>query len=57
MDTHRVPFGMSATPPATGGVIDRGPPCLGEDTEAVLTGLLGMDRDEVRHLADAGVLA
>ena len=23
----------------------------------VLTGLLGMDRDEVRHLADAGVLA
>jgi crotonobetainyl-CoA:carnitine CoA-transferase CaiB-like acyl-CoA transferase len=51
-----VPFRMSATPPATGGLIDRGPPCLGEDTEAVLTGLVGMDPDEVRVLVDEGVL-
>jgi crotonobetainyl-CoA:carnitine CoA-transferase CaiB-like acyl-CoA transferase len=52
-----VPFRMSATPPSTGGVIHRGPPCLGEDTEAVLVSLLGMDADEVRSLAAEGVLA
>ena len=31
-----VPFRMSATPPQTGGFLDRGPPLLGEDTDAVL---------------------
>jgi crotonobetainyl-CoA:carnitine CoA-transferase CaiB-like acyl-CoA transferase len=51
-----VPFRMSATPPSTGGVIDRGPPCLGQDTEDVLTSLLGMSKDDVAALADAGVL-
>jgi crotonobetainyl-CoA:carnitine CoA-transferase CaiB-like acyl-CoA transferase len=52
-----VPFRMSATPPSTGGVIQRGPPCLGEDTEAVLTSLLGMEPAEVRLLTADGVLA
>lgn len=52
-----VPFRMSATPPSTGGVIRRGPPCLGEDTETVLTSLLGMSADEVRALTIDGVLA
>ena len=52
-----VPFRMSATPPLTGGVIHRGPPCLGEDTEDVLTSLLGMTVEEVRALATDGALA
>jgi crotonobetainyl-CoA:carnitine CoA-transferase CaiB-like acyl-CoA transferase len=52
-----VPFRLSETPPSTGGVIRRGPPCLGEDTEVVLTSLLGMTPDEVQGLASEGVLA
>jgi crotonobetainyl-CoA:carnitine CoA-transferase CaiB-like acyl-CoA transferase len=52
-----VPFRMSETPPATGGLIHRGPPCLGEDTEAVLTSLLGMPADEVHALQADGALA
>jgi crotonobetainyl-CoA:carnitine CoA-transferase CaiB-like acyl-CoA transferase len=51
-----VPFRMSATPPQTGGLLHRGPPCLGEDTEEVLTSLLGMRPDEVHRLAADGVL-
>jgi crotonobetainyl-CoA:carnitine CoA-transferase CaiB-like acyl-CoA transferase len=51
-----VPFRMSATPPSTGGVIDRGPPCLGQDTADVLTSLLGMSAEEVAQLQDEGVL-
>jgi crotonobetainyl-CoA:carnitine CoA-transferase CaiB-like acyl-CoA transferase len=56
MPLEGVPFKMSATPPDTGGAIHRGPPLLGEDTEAVLKGLLGMGDDEVRELAETGVL-
>jgi crotonobetainyl-CoA:carnitine CoA-transferase CaiB-like acyl-CoA transferase len=52
-----VPFRMSATPPSTGGAIHRGPPCLGEDTEAVLTSLLGMTSEDVAALQGDGVLA
>ena len=52
-----VPFRMSETPPSTGGVIRRGPPCLGEDTEDVLTSLLGMSRDDVQTLISEGALA
>lgn len=52
-----VPFRMSATPPATGGQIHRGPPALGQDTEDVLSSLLGMDPGEIRSLAEDGVLA
>jgi crotonobetainyl-CoA:carnitine CoA-transferase CaiB-like acyl-CoA transferase len=51
-----VPFRMSATPPKTGGVIDRGPPLLGGDNEVVLGELLGMTPDDVGRLADEGVL-
>jgi crotonobetainyl-CoA:carnitine CoA-transferase CaiB-like acyl-CoA transferase len=51
-----VPFRMSATPPKTGGLIDRGPPLLGGDTETVLGELLGMTPDDVRRLAEEGVL-
>jgi crotonobetainyl-CoA:carnitine CoA-transferase CaiB-like acyl-CoA transferase len=52
-----VPFRMSATPPRTGGFIDRGPPLLGGDTTAVLGELLGMTPDDVASLADDGVLS
>ena len=31
-------------------------PLLGQHTEVVLTGLLGMSRDEVQALADSGAL-
>jgi crotonobetainyl-CoA:carnitine CoA-transferase CaiB-like acyl-CoA transferase len=56
MPLEGVPFKMSATPPDTGGAIHRGPPLLGEDTEAVLTGILGMSYDAVNALAEMGVL-
>jgi crotonobetainyl-CoA:carnitine CoA-transferase CaiB-like acyl-CoA transferase len=52
-----VPFRMSATPPHTGGRIRRGPPDLGEDTEAVLGDLLGMGTSELDRLRASGVLA
>jgi crotonobetainyl-CoA:carnitine CoA-transferase CaiB-like acyl-CoA transferase len=52
-----VPFRMSETPPVTGGVIHRGPPCLGQDTEEVLTSLLGMSPADVQSLIADGALA
>jgi len=52
-----VPFRMSATPPHTGGVLHRGPPCLGEDNTAVLAGVLGMSADEIAALEADGALS
>jgi crotonobetainyl-CoA:carnitine CoA-transferase CaiB-like acyl-CoA transferase len=52
-----VPFRMSATPPHTGGVLHRGPPCLGEDNESVLTEVLGMSASDVATLAAEGALS
>jgi crotonobetainyl-CoA:carnitine CoA-transferase CaiB-like acyl-CoA transferase len=52
-----VPFRMSATPPATGGVIDRGPPCLGEDTDAVLRDVLAFDAAEIDALHASGAVS
>jgi crotonobetainyl-CoA:carnitine CoA-transferase CaiB-like acyl-CoA transferase len=52
-----VPVRMSATPAHTGGRLRRGPPCLGEDTAAVLGEVLGMGDDDVARLAEEGVLA
>jgi crotonobetainyl-CoA:carnitine CoA-transferase CaiB-like acyl-CoA transferase len=52
-----VPFRMSATPPDTGGQLHRGPPCLGEDTAAVLEDMLGMTPDDVERLTAEGVLS
>jgi benzylsuccinate CoA-transferase BbsF subunit len=51
-----IPVRMSATPPATGGVIDRAPPRIGEDTDAVLRELLDLGDDEIAALRDAGAL-
>ena len=56
MPLEGVPFRMSATPPDTGGAIHRGPPLLGEDTDDVLEGILGMDPDEIGSLRAKGVL-
>jgi crotonobetainyl-CoA:carnitine CoA-transferase CaiB-like acyl-CoA transferase len=36
--------------------IRRGAPCLGEHTEEVLTGLLGLSREEVARLRAEGVV-
>jgi crotonobetainyl-CoA:carnitine CoA-transferase CaiB-like acyl-CoA transferase len=52
-----VPFRMSATPPHTGGVLHRGPPCLGEDNEAVLGEVLGMGPEDVAVLRTQGALS
>jgi crotonobetainyl-CoA:carnitine CoA-transferase CaiB-like acyl-CoA transferase len=52
-----VPFRMSATPPDTGGAIHRAPPRLGEDTDDVLTRVLGMRPDEIAALRADGALA
>jgi crotonobetainyl-CoA:carnitine CoA-transferase CaiB-like acyl-CoA transferase len=52
-----VPFRMSRTPPDTGGAIHRGPPLLGQDTDEVLSDLLGLDPDEIRVLHEERVLA
>jgi len=51
-----VPFRMSATAPHTGGRLRRGPPCLGEDTAAVLQEVLGLDPEAVAALDAAGAL-
>jgi len=51
-----VPFRMSATPPHTGGRLRRGPPCLGEDTAAVLQDVLGLGPEAVAALQADGAL-
>lgn len=50
------PVKMSRTPAYSGGVIDRGAPCYGEDNEHVLTRILGYSAAEVEALKDEGVL-
>ena len=54
---ERPPFLLSKSEVHAGGTIRRGPPCIGEDTEAVLRELLGLGESEIRELAEAGVLA
>jgi crotonobetainyl-CoA:carnitine CoA-transferase CaiB-like acyl-CoA transferase len=53
---ERPPFRLSASDVHPGGRIRRGPPCLGEDTRAVLADVLGMADDEIAALDAAGVL-
>jgi crotonobetainyl-CoA:carnitine CoA-transferase CaiB-like acyl-CoA transferase len=52
-----LPLRMSGTPPHTGGRLRRGPPTLGQDTDAVLGELLGMKADEIEALRVEGVLS
>lgn len=51
-----VPFHLSDTPAHTGGLLHRGPPLLGQDTDDVLRQLLGMDEDAIEALHAEGVL-
>jgi len=51
-----VPIKMSESPAYIGGRIDRGAPCYGEDNEYVYGELLGMSPQEIKALADEGVI-
>jgi crotonobetainyl-CoA:carnitine CoA-transferase CaiB-like acyl-CoA transferase len=53
---ERPPFRLSASEVHVGGTIRRGPPCIGEDSAALLASILGLDGDEIRALEEAGVL-
>jgi len=44
---ERMPYRMSATPPAIGGRIGRGAPSIGEDNREVYSRLLGLGLDEI----------
>ncbi len=57
MPLEGVPFRMSTTPPHTGGLLHRGPPCLGEDNRSVLGEVLGMSADDVAALTAEGALS
>jgi crotonobetainyl-CoA:carnitine CoA-transferase CaiB-like acyl-CoA transferase len=50
------PVKLSATPAYSGGPIDRGAPCYGEDNVHVLTELVGLSASEVERLAAEGVI-
>ena len=51
-----VPVKMSESPAYIGGRIDRGAPCYGEDNEYVYGELLGMSTQEIKTLAEEGVI-
>jgi crotonobetainyl-CoA:carnitine CoA-transferase CaiB-like acyl-CoA transferase len=51
-----LPMKLSATPAYSGGPIDRGAPCYGEDNLHILTELLGFSESEVHRLAEEGVI-
>ncbi|MBR0641395.1 CoA transferase [Roseomonas hellenica] len=51
-----MPMKLAATPPYSGGIIDRGAPCYGEDNERILGELLGYSAQEVAALAEEGVI-
>jgi crotonobetainyl-CoA:carnitine CoA-transferase CaiB-like acyl-CoA transferase len=51
-----VPVKLSESPAYIGGRIDRGAPCYGEDNEYVYGELLGMSSQEIKTLAEEGVI-
>jgi len=51
-----VPVKMSESPAYIGGRIDRGAPCYGEDNHYVYGELLGMSSQEIKALAEEGVI-
>jgi crotonobetainyl-CoA:carnitine CoA-transferase CaiB-like acyl-CoA transferase len=51
-----MPAKMSETPAYSGGPIDRGAPCYGEDNHYILTQLLGYSDADVERLAREGVI-
>ena len=50
------PVKMSATPAYSGGVIDRGAPCYGEDNEHILEAWLGFSKGQIEGLREEGVI-
>jgi crotonobetainyl-CoA:carnitine CoA-transferase CaiB-like acyl-CoA transferase len=50
------PVKLAATPAYSGGVIDRGAPCYGEDNEHVLAEWLGYSDTQIQALRDEGVI-
>ena len=51
-----IPAKLSATPPYSGGIIDRGAPGYGEDNVRILNELLGFSSTQVAALAEEGVI-
>ena len=51
-----IPAKLSATPPYSGGIIDRGAPGYGEDNACILGELLGYSSAQVAALAEEGVI-
>jgi crotonobetainyl-CoA:carnitine CoA-transferase CaiB-like acyl-CoA transferase len=51
-----VPVKMSESPAYIGGRLDRGAPNYGEDNHYVYGELLGMSSEEIKALADEGVI-
>jgi crotonobetainyl-CoA:carnitine CoA-transferase CaiB-like acyl-CoA transferase len=51
-----LPMKLSATPPYSGGIIDRGAPGYGEDNARILGEMLGYSAAEVAALAAEGVI-
>ena len=51
-----VPVKLSESPAYIGGRIDRGAPCYGEDNNYVYGELLGMSSQEIKALAEEGVI-
>jgi crotonobetainyl-CoA:carnitine CoA-transferase CaiB-like acyl-CoA transferase len=51
-----VPVKLSESPAYIGGRIDRGAPCYGEDNSYVYGELLGMSGEEIKALAEEGVI-
>ncbi|MCL0101615.1 CoA transferase [Dehalococcoidia bacterium] len=50
------PIHLSETPGHSGGTLNRGFPCYGEDNDYVYGGLLGMDKGERARLAEAEII-
>jgi crotonobetainyl-CoA:carnitine CoA-transferase CaiB-like acyl-CoA transferase len=51
-----IPTKLSATPPYSGGIINRGAPGYGEDNSRILGELLGYSSEQVASLAAEGVI-
>ena len=57
MPLEGVPMHLGRTPARTGGLLHRGPPTLGQDTDDVLGDLLAMTGEEIEELRAEGVLS
>lgn len=51
-----MPAKLSATPPYSGGPIDRAAPCYGEDNHGILQQYLGFSDEDIARLAHEGII-